>query len=86
VQYEKLPCSDERSNQFDFWIGEWDLTWIDKEGNTQTWVDNQGGYLEFEEGMEEEKMILSRTIENEGNTIQFRMVFHNIAEDSFLWS
>lgn len=130
AQDGKLPCSDERSNQFDFWIGEWDLTWIDKDGNTQageneitkvlggcvieenfrtisdpafignsvsvfspaagkwhqTWVDNRGGYLEFEGGMEEEKMILSRTMENEGDTIQFRMVFHNIAEDSFLWS
>lgn len=22
-----LPCSDPRCRQFDFWIGEWDLTW-----------------------------------------------------------
>ena len=30
------PCASPAAKQFDFWIGEWDLTWIDKNGQTQT--------------------------------------------------
>jgi len=30
------PCSSLEAKQFDFWVGEWDLTWQDKDGNTQT--------------------------------------------------
>ena len=29
------PCSSPQASQFDFWIGDWDLTWTDKNGNTQ---------------------------------------------------
>ena len=31
----KKPCSSPQASQFDFWIGEWDLTWTDKNGNKQ---------------------------------------------------
>jgi len=34
AQQEK-PCMAAECRQFDFWLGEWDLTWIDKNGNEQ---------------------------------------------------
>jgi hypothetical protein len=30
------PCSSSEADQFDFWLGEWDLEWTDKDGNVQT--------------------------------------------------
>ena len=29
------PCSSPEAKQFDFWVGEWDLTWTDNNGNSQ---------------------------------------------------
>lgn len=29
------PCSAPEASQFDFWIGDWDLTWTDKDGAEQ---------------------------------------------------
>ena len=26
---QNLPCTREEASQFDFWVGEWDLTWAD---------------------------------------------------------
>jgi hypothetical protein len=52
----------------------------------QTWVDNQGGYLDFVGGFEDGKMILSRETEREGKTILQRMVFENITENSLDWN
>ena len=120
------PCSSKEVSQFDFWIGEWNLTWADtgKGTNTirrvlddcvvlenfdstpvaalkgwsvstfdvrvgnwkQTWVDNQGGYLDFVGGMEGDRMILSRTAENEGQKIHQRMVWYDIHHDQFDWN
>ena len=52
----------------------------------QTWIDNQGGYLDFTGGREGDKMILSRTaIDAAGKTFQQRMVWYNIKKDSFEW-
>ena len=70
------PCSSKEVSQFDFWIGEWNLTW----------ADNQGGYLDFVGGMEGDRMILSRTAENEGQKIHQRMVWYDIHHDQFDWS
>lgn len=84
---KEQPCNTPEARQFDFWIGEWNLTWGDEGKGTniitstlggcvilenfdgtpsitlkgmsvstfnarsgkweQTWVDNQGGYLDF---------------------------------------
>ena len=30
------PCSSPEATQFDFWVGEWELAWSDKNGNNQT--------------------------------------------------
>ena len=53
----------------------------------QTWVDNQGGYLDFTGGLVEERMILSRAAVNpEGQPIIQRMVWYNITSDSLDWN
>ena len=52
----------------------------------QTWVDNNGAYLDFTGNWENDKMILSRSIEREGQAISQRMVWYNITEDSFDWN
>ena len=122
------PCSSPEAKQFDFWIGEWDLTWQDKDGNTltgsnsiskilnscvieenftggefigksfsvynpvkklwqQTWVDNEGSYLEFAGGFEDGKMILFREITTKENKkIKQRMIFYNISENQLDWN
>lgn len=120
------PCSDPAFAQFDFWVGDWDLTWQDSlhGSNTitkvmddcvimenfdsspsgkfrgmsvstyninqkiwqQTWVDNNGAYLDFKGGLEGDKMILSRSFEKDGNTIMQRMVWYNISDNSFDWN
>ncbi len=52
----------------------------------QTWVDNSGGYMLFEGGMKEGKMILSMNkVDKNGNPVILRMVFSNIADDSLDW-
>ena len=53
----------------------------------QTWVDDQGGYLDFVGAFEDGKMILKRTTTNEeGATIHQRMVWYNIEENSLDWN
>jgi hypothetical protein len=121
--------NDEKAKQFDFWVGDWDLTWgengrgrniiskildekVIQEQFTslpdddtppfvglslsvfnaqtdqwqQTWVDNQGGYLDFKGGMVGDKMILSRPAIIKGQAVQQRMVWHNIQADALDWS
>ncbi len=117
------------AKSFDFWVGEWNLSWTNKQGEEvqgqnsierilngnviqenfrdpktgfegkswstfsrktqswhQTWVDNGGGYLEFDG-------------QRYGDTLAFvmdpymvkgvrsvkRMIFYNITSDSFTW-
>ena len=53
----------------------------------QTWVDNQGGYIALTGTFEEGKMTLTtapRKLPN-GKEIISRMIFYNIAKDSFDW-
>jgi hypothetical protein len=121
------PCSAPEASQFDFWVGEWDLTWeggkgtntitsilgscviqeqfdgCDAEGKglvglshsvynprldqwQQTWVDNQGSYLEFTGGMAGDTMVLSREATRDGKTFQQRMVFSDIKDNALNWS
>ncbi len=120
------------SSTFDFWVGEWDLTWDDGNGQVgkgsnrierimgdqviqenfealegnlagykgmsvsvfnrrtqewkQTWVDNQGGYLDFYHVIDGDKHMFMRefTAPNGQKGLQ-RMVFYNITADSFEW-
>ncbi len=123
---DKSPCVHPDARQFDFWLGEWDLTWGEDGRGTnritaildgcviqeefdgtptapfrglsvssyntaqekwqQTWVDNNGGYLDFAGGFADGKMILSRKAVIEGKPVRQRMVWYNIAEDELDWN
>lgn len=116
----------QRNHQFDFWIGDWDLTWNDtsKGSNNvtlemndfvvyehfndrvnnfsgwswsvydtvskkwkQTWVDNQGTYLDFTGEMRDNKMMLERSFTSKkGKLIKQRMIFYNITKNDFDWN
>lgn len=52
----------------------------------QTWVDNQGGYLDFVGSFADGKMILSRDAILEGKPVKQRMVWQNIQADSLDWA
>lgn len=52
----------------------------------QTWVDNEGSYLDFKGRTEGNKRIFHREgMDNEGNRILQRMVFYEISRDSLTW-
>ena len=126
------PCAQPEQKEFDFWVGDWDLTWpgskpgeIAHGTNTikrvmdgcvvaesfsggdsiplrgmsvsafdarthrwkQTWVDNQGAYLDFTGEFRDGKMILGReAVRPNGAHVLQRMVYKNIAADEFDWS
>ena len=53
----------------------------------QTWVDNQGGYLDFVGEFASGEMVLSRHGRNlKGQEIDQRMIYKNITANSFDWS
>jgi len=122
------PCSTEEYRQLDFWVGTWNATWVDAEGNTlygtntitreldscmilenfngnpgnslvghsismyvgrmnhwkQIWMDNQGGYLDFSGGPDEEGFHFTMERPQEAAP-HLRMIFRDITEDSFEW-
>jgi hypothetical protein len=52
----------------------------------QTWVDSNGGYLDFSgEFDENRRFFIRKGVAPGGQEIHQRMVFYNIAEDSFTW-
>ena len=126
--------SENRSpkHAFDFWLGEWDLTWQNEDGTTatgknkvrrilsgqvieenfealtgdmagyegksysvyhpqtgewkQTWIDNEGSYLDFNGDITDDKRIFHRTaFTADSNRILQRMIFYDITEDSISW-
>ena len=52
----------------------------------QTWVDNNGTYLDFTGRFEGDKMILTRDAIVRGEASKQRMVWHNIQENQFDWN
>jgi len=109
--------------QFDFWLGEWDVTWGEDGTGTnhierildgkiiqenfiapdlhgmsvssydperqlwcQTWVDNNGTYLDFTGKFEDGRMTLSRDAIVRGEACKQRMVWHNIQGDRLEWN
>ena len=53
----------------------------------QTWVDNEGGYLDFVGEFKNGQMILAREATRpDGTRILQRMVFKNISDKEFDWS
>lgn len=125
-------CTLPQQKQFEFWLGEWDLTWPgEKAGEIahgtnsikrimdgcvvqenfsgadsmplrgtsvsvfdaragkwkQTWVDNQGGYLDFDGEFKDGQMILQREgVRPDGTKVLQRMVWKNISAAEFDWS
>ncbi len=120
------------STSFDFWVGEWNLTWRGSDSsiahgeNTiakimggkviqeqfkalggsmagyvgmslslydvtskkwfQTWVDNEGNYLDFTGGtMGNDRFFARQYHEQNGDTVQQQMIFYNITKDAFDW-
>ena len=51
----------------------------------QTWVDNNGGYLDFVGGWTGDKMILWRNAVTDSGTIIQRMVWYDIGKNSLEW-
>lgn len=52
----------------------------------QTWVDNEGSYLDFSGEWKDGQMILSRETNRNGKTVLQRMVFKHITPTEFDWS
>jgi hypothetical protein len=53
----------------------------------QTWVDNEGGYLDFVGEFKAGQMILGRdAVRPDGTKVKQRMVFKNISRNEFDWS
>ena len=52
----------------------------------QTWVDNEGGYLDFVGEFKDGQMILQREAVRQGQKILQRMVFKNITVNELDWS
>jgi hypothetical protein len=52
----------------------------------QTWVDNEGGYLDFTGGFADGQMVLEREFTRAGKQIRQRMVFKNIRANELDWS
>ena len=54
----------------------------------QTWVDNQASYLDFVGDLSgpAEKIFAMDSVAPDGRPVKLRMVFKNIASDSFDWS
>jgi len=40
--FSQAPCTDERVNQFDFWVGEWELSWPGGQAGTPEGVTGKG--------------------------------------------
>ena len=115
--------SEQPESQFDFWLGEWDVTWgedgrgtnqvlrimnnkiiqenfsapdlqgmsvssYDRERGLwcQTWVDNNGGYLDFTGKFDDGRMTLTRDAIVRGEACKQRMIWYNIEEDQFDWN
>lgn len=54
-------------------------------GWCQTWVDNSGGYLDFVGGWNGTEMCLERTTTRGGAPLRQRMIWYDIAADTFSW-
>ncbi|MBZ5681862.1 MAG: DUF1579 domain-containing protein [Acidobacteriia bacterium] len=126
------PCTTAQQRQFDFWVGEWDLTWPGQNAGEvghgsnsikrildgcvvqenfsgqasghlrgtsvsifdanagkwkQTWVDNEGGYLDFAGELKDGQMILQReATQKDGTKFLQRMVWKNITANELDWS
>ena len=74
---QSAPLRGTSVSIFDMNAGKW----------KQTWVDNQGGYLDFVGEFKDGQMVLQREATGrDGAKFQQRMVWKNIAANAFDWS
>jgi hypothetical protein len=74
---DAMPLRGQSVSIFDITAGKW----------KQTWVDNEGGYLDFTGEFKDGQMILAREATRpDGSKGLQRMVFKNITSDEFDWS
>ncbi|MBZ5707093.1 MAG: DUF1579 domain-containing protein [Acidobacteriia bacterium] len=74
---DSMPLSGISVSLFDVRAGKW----------KQTWVDNQGGYLDFVGEFKDGQMTLGREVARpDGTKVMQRMVFKNITPNEFDWS
>jgi hypothetical protein len=74
---EAMPLRGMSVSTFDARAGKW----------KQTWVDNEGGYLDFVGEFADGQMTLSRQATRpDGTKLQQRMVFKNMTAREFDWS
>ena len=132
VAYAQAPtygCDSAESRQLDFWVGDWELSYRNAQGELaksrnritktldgcaileeftgapglpldgrsysvydrnagvwkQTWVDNQGGYLDFTGGVVDGNRVFAREFQRQGRTTRQRMVFRDVKPDAFKW-
>jgi len=72
-----MPLRGTSVSLFDARSGKW----------KQTWVDNQGSYLDFTGEFKGRQMILAReVVRPDGSRVQQRMVFKNITANQLDWS
>jgi hypothetical protein len=72
-----MPMRGTSVSVFDARAGKW----------KQTWVDNQGGYLDFVGEFKDGQMILQREgVRPDGTKALQRMVWKNISAGEFDWS
>jgi hypothetical protein len=77
--FDGRPSMDFRGHSISVYspqFGEWQ----------QTWVDNEGNYWHLHGGWHDDRFILIADDIREGRAVKYRMVFHNIAYDSFEWN
>jgi len=51
----------------------------------QTWVDNQGAYLDFAGSIVDGNRVFAREFQRQGSTVKQRMVFRDVKPDAFKW-
>jgi Protein of unknown function (DUF1579) len=74
---KSMPLRGTSVSLFDARAGKW----------KQTWVDNEGSYLDFTGEFKDGQMVLSREfMKPDGSKVQQRMVFKNIIPGEFDWS
>ncbi len=74
---DAIPLRGRSVSIFDVRAGKW----------KQTWVDNQGAYLDFVGEFKDGQMVLGREATRpDGTKVLQRMVFKNITPDEFDWT
>jgi hypothetical protein len=71
-----IPLRGMSMSVYDARLGQW----------RQTWVDNQGGYLDFGGGFADSRMVLVRHTTIDGKEVLQRMVWHEISDHGLLWN